>query len=339
MCYNLRNKQFCIRNKQYTKEEYENELKNIKLDSYKNLEILKVEFENILKNNAVHRENFNLKTTSSKGNYLTNCDKCVNVFSWEDSQNCRNSLRGLNTKDCIDQVVSWYDELSGNNSGVYGGYQINYSSWSNARYSEYLDLCDEVEYCFGCVGLRKKKYCILNKQYSKEKYEKLKMQIISDMKKNKEYGKFLPYSMGLGHYNLSTGIIYFPNVKKEEILKQRGYWSEDDLSSDDGISSLELPDSILNTEPNVSSQALLCPESKYRFNISPTEYEFHKRKNFALPRMHFDFRIIKRIKKTSIIKDYPYQCCYCSKNIDAYYPPEWHYQKIACEECYKQNIA
>jgi hypothetical protein len=75
MSYNLRNKKYCIRNKQYTKEEYENELKNMRLDSYKNLENLKGEFENILKNEVVHRENFNIKTTISAGNYLTNCDK------------------------------------------------------------------------------------------------------------------------------------------------------------------------------------------------------------------------------------------------------------------------
>ncbi|MFZ1019861.1 MAG: hypothetical protein WAN61_02635, partial [Minisyncoccia bacterium] len=180
MCFNLRNKQFCIKNKQYTREKYFEELKNIKLDSYKNVENLKIEFESIIKNEAVHRENFNIKTTNSTGNYLTNCDKCVNCFAWENSQNCRNSLRGLNTKDCIDQGFSWNLELSGNNGMVDGGYQIKHSACSIGRYSEYVDLCKEVEYCFGCVGLRNKKYCILNKQYSKEEYEKLKNKIISD---------------------------------------------------------------------------------------------------------------------------------------------------------------
>ncbi len=339
MCWNLRNNKYCIRNEQYTKEEYENKLKNIKLNSYKNLEILKNEFENLLKNNVVHRENFNLKTTNSVGNYLTNCDKCVNVFCWENSQNSRNSIRGMNTKDCIDQLGTWFVEVSGSNSCVYGGYELRNSSWSNARYSEYLDICDEVEYCFGCVGLKKKKYCILNKQYLKEKYEILKNKIIGDMERRGEYGKFLPYSMGLCGYNLSNAIIYFPNIAKEEIMMQGGHWSEDDMSSQDGISSLKLPDSILETDSNISSQALICPESKYRFNISTAEYEFHKRKNFALPRIHFDLRTLKKIRKTAILRSYPYKCFYCQKDIEAYYLPDWNYQKIACEECYKQNIA
>ena len=339
MSWNLRNKQYCIRNKQYTKEAYEEEIKKIRFDSFLNLVELKKEFEEILKSNVVHRENFNLRTTNSTGDYLTDCDKCVNCFSWEKSQNCRNHIRGMKTKDSIDQTFTWNTEVSGNNSGVFGGFDIKYSSWSDGRYSEYLDNCVEVEYCFGCVGLKKKKYCILNKQYTKDEYEVLKEKIITDMKNRGEYGRFLPYSMGLCEYNFSTGMIYFPDTTKDEILEKGGYWSDNDMSSEDGISSLELPDSIIETDKDISKQALICPETKYRFNISPSEYEFHKNKNFALPRVHFDWRIIKKIKRMSIIKSYLYKCFYCQKDISAYYPSEWGYQKIACEECYKQNIS
>jgi len=315
------------------------ELEKIKLDSYEGLEKLKKEFETTLKKEAVHKENSNLRCINSVGNYMTDCDKCANVFAWEYSQNCRNCLRGLKSKDCIDMAFSWNLELSGTNSGVDGGYQIKYSGASEGKYSEYVDLCKDVEYCFGCVGLRKKKYCILNKQYAKEEYEELKEKIISDMKKRGEYGKFLPYSMSPGYYNFSNGMIYFPEIKKEEVKKRGGYWLDEDLFSEDGISSQELPDSIANTQPGISFQALICPETHFRFNIAPAEYEFHKRKNFALPRLHFDRRILKRMKKISVLKNYPYQCFYCEKDIMAYYPSEWGYQKIACEECYKQNIA
>ncbi len=339
MSYNLRNKQFCIRNKQYTKDEYFKELGKINLGSHKNIEILKSEFANLTKEEVVHRENFNIKTTNSTGNYMTNCNKCSNVFSWEDSQNCRNSMRGLRCKDSIDQAFTWNTEASGDNATVDGGYQIKHSARSIGRYSEYLDLCQEVEYCFGCVGLRKKKYCILNKQYTKEEYENLRDKIVKDMTKRREYGKFLPYSMGLGYYNFSNAMVYFPNITKEEVITKGGYWSEEDLSSHDGISSLELPDSISGTSPDIVKQALVCPETKYRFNIAASEYDFHKRKNFALPRLHFDRRILKQAVKMTTTRSYPYKCFYCGKDIMAYYPPEWGYKKIACEECYKQNIA
>ena len=35
--------------------------------------------------------------------------------------------------------------------------------------------------CFGCVSIRNKKYCILNKQYTKEEYEELLPKIIAHM--------------------------------------------------------------------------------------------------------------------------------------------------------------
>ena len=50
--------------------------------------------------------------------------------------------------------------------------------------------CQRLQYClrchsssdlFGCAGLRNKQYCILNKQYSKEEYEKLVPKIIEHM--------------------------------------------------------------------------------------------------------------------------------------------------------------
>jgi hypothetical protein len=339
MSWDLRNKQYYIRNKEYTKETYEAEIKKINLGSWSTIQELKKEFNDIVKKEAIHRENFNIKTTNSVGNYLNGCDNCINVFTWSDSQNCRNCIRGLYSKDCIDQTITWNVENSGNNGSVDGGYQIKHSMYSNARYSEYLDLCEDVEYCFGCIGLRKKKYCILNRQYTKEAYETLRTQIISDMERRGEYGEFFPANLAICEQNFSENVIYFPDMDKEKVTKNGGYWSDEDLSSTDGISSLELPDNIAGTPEAISAQALICPKTHYRFNISSGEYEFHKRKNFALPRYHFDFRVIESAKKTAVTTAYPYKCFYCKKDIMAYYPPEWGYQKIACEDCYKQNIA
>ena len=39
---------------------------------------------------------------------------------------------------------------------------------TNCNYSDHLTNCAD---CFGCVGLKNKKYCILNNQLTKEQYE------------------------------------------------------------------------------------------------------------------------------------------------------------------------
>lgn len=89
-----------------------------------------------------------------------------------------------------------------------------------------MNLCIECEYCFGCVGLKKKKYCILNKQYSKEEYEELKGKIISDMKRSGEYGKFLPYEMSADRLIFQRVFCIFRN-QKEDIFETRGILGRD----------------------------------------------------------------------------------------------------------------
>ncbi len=338
MCWNLRGKSYCIENIQYTREEYLEKIKLFNLGSYNAVQSFKKRFEEILQKKVVHRENFNLKAYNSDGDYLLDCKNCHNCNTINDSEDSFNCVRGMKHKSDIDTNGCWYMELSGNCSGCTNCYAIKYSNWSSARYSEYLDLCLESEYCFGCVGLKKKKYCILNKQYSKDEYEILKDQIISDMKIRGEYGQFLPYSMSAGPFNFSTSFLYFPETKKEDILKLGGYWEDNIESNIEGLPTSELPDDIKDVPDTITTQALICPETGWRFNIAQNELIFYRDNNIPLPRLHFDVRTKNQLKYLTVLQSYLYKCFYCQKDINAYYPPEWGYQKIACEECYKQNI-
>lgn len=340
MSWNLRGKSYCILNVQYTKEEYIEKMKELSLSSYKELESLRAQYKEILRKEVVHRENFSVKTYDSFGSYLNDCKSCTNVFFWEESENCVNCLRGREAKDCIDSTGCWKIELSGNNSCCTNGYKLNYSIWCDgARYCEYCDECLEIDNCFGCVSLRKKKYCILNKQYTKEEYEELKEKIIEDMKARGEYGKFPPYSMGLCPYNLSTASIYFPEVTKEYVVEKGGYWEEVGDTKIEGMLTSDLPDSINDVDESICKQALICPETGWRYNISEAELSFLKKMKIALPRVHFDVRTKERVITTSPTKSEVYKCVYCSKDINAYYPKSWSYQKIACESCYLKEIS
>ena len=338
MCWNLRGKSYCIENIQYEREKYLEKLKSFNLSSFESIQNHKKHFLEITQKEVVHRPNFNLKVYNSDGDYLLDCKNCHNCNTINDSEDSFNCIRGMKHKSDIDANGCWYSELSGNCNGCVNLYALKYSNWSSSRYSEYLDLCIECEYCFGCVGLKKKKYCILNKQYAKDEYEQLKEKIIFDMKKNREYGQFLPYSMSAGPFNFSTSFLYFPDTKKEDILKLGGYW-EDSVESDiEGMQTSELPDDIKDVEDDIIKQALICPETGWRFNVSQNELLFYKENNIPLPRYHFDVRTKDRLKYLTVLQAYPYICLYCKKEIEAYYLPEWNYQKIACEECYKQNI-
>jgi len=340
MCWNLRNKKYCIENVQYSKEEYFGKLKEYDLGSHKGLSTLRDTFHNHIVNDAVHKDNFNVNSAGCIGNFLNDCKQCINTFAFEESEDSVNMLRGLKVKDCIDVVGSWEIELSGNIVACTAGYQLKHSSWSEGRYSEYLDLCYDCENCFACVGLRKKKYCILNKQYTEEEYFTLKSQIIGDMHKNNDYGQFLPWSMSLGPYNFSTAMIYFDHISREEVLQRGGYWQDDPMTQTDGMVATEfLPDTVLEADDKVCTQALLCPKSGHRFNIAAQELVFHKRKNIALPRTHFDVRTLNRMRTISSLIARDAVCCYCDKKVAHYYEKNNNYRKIACTKCYQSEIS
>src|SRR3989338_4069684 len=98
MSWNLRNKSYCIENVQYTKEKYQEKLKDFALDSYQSVQFFKKRFEEMAQTEVVHRENFNLKTYNSSGNCLLDVKDCNNCNTISDSEECRNCVRGFKLK-------------------------------------------------------------------------------------------------------------------------------------------------------------------------------------------------------------------------------------------------
>jgi len=144
--------------------------------------------------------------------------------------------------------------------------------------------------------------------------------------------------MSAGPFNFSTSYLYFPKTTKEEILGLGGYWQDIDESNIEGMPTSELPDSINDVDESICTQALICPETGWRFNISNNELEFYKQYNIPLPRKHFDVRIKDLVKYSMVLDTSTYNCFYCKQKIQAFYPKEWGYQNIACENCYQQNL-
>ena len=341
MCWNLRNQKYCILNQQYSKEEYKNKLKEYNLKSRREIEKLKKEFWQHLRQDAVHRQNYNVQTLNSIGNFLENDKGCHDCYFLQESENCRYVVRGYKSKETIDSVGAL--ELEKCAMGFMD--QIGYSNMcnlytTNCRYSSYLDNCEEAEYCFGCVGLRKKQYCILNKQYTKEEYENLVEQIKNDMKKRGEWGKFWPLSAAYSGYNLTMAHMQFP-MTKDEAVKFGAKWDEpNELHYDNIVSGDDLPDSIDEVKDDITKQRILCPETKLSYNITKDELAFYKEYGIPLPNRHFDWCTQERYKPFSYMGQAQYGVCtFCNKEIEHYYSPELGFKKIACLECYQKEIA
>ncbi|OGZ76123.1 MAG: hypothetical protein A2205_03680 [Candidatus Staskawiczbacteria bacterium RIFOXYA1_FULL_37_15] len=341
MCWNLKNKKYHILNQPYSKEEYEKKLEEYNLKSRASVEKLKKEFWKHIQQDAVHRQNYNVQTVNSTGNLITNDKNCHQCYFLEESENCHYVFRGFQNKEIIDSVGALKSEkcaFGSSDQFAYGNLCNLYTT--NCRYSSYLDFCEESEYCFGCVGLRKKKYCVLNKQYTKEEYESLVEKIKSDMKKNGEWGRLWPLSAAYSGYNLSLAHMQFP-MTKTEALQFGAKWEEASKPHYENIITADtLPDSIDDVKDEITKQRILCPETKLSYNITKDELAFYKEHGIPLPNRHFDWRTQEHYKPFSHMVELQCGiCAHCNKEIEHYYSPELGFQKIACMECYQREVA
>jgi hypothetical protein len=341
MCWNLRNQKYCILNQQYSKEEYSKKIEEYNLSSRASVEKLKKEFWQHIRQDATHRQNYNLQIVNSTGNSMTNDKNCYESYFIEESENCRYNFRTFGSKETIDSVGDYDAEkcaLCSMDQMAYGNLCNLYTT--SCRFSAYLDSCEESEYCFGCVGLRKKKYCILNKQYTGEEYKNLVEKIKADMKERGEWGKFFPMSSAYCGYNLSLAQMMYP-MTKDEALKFGAKWEESaEPHYENIVSGDDLPDTIGEVGDEIVKQRILCSETKLSYNITKEELQFYREHGIPLPQRHFDWRTLERFKPFSqMVTSQKGTCHYCNKEIEHYYSPELGFEKIACLECYQREVA
>ena len=339
MCWNLRNKEYYILNQPYSKETYFEKLKEYNLNSWNSVQFYKKQFTNLIKNEAIHKTNYNIKTVNSSGNFLTECKDCQNSYFFETSENCAYIFRGLSSKDAYDSNGILKGELIYNVMQLTEGYNLKNSIFcTNCRDSEYLDFCTNCDNCFGCVGLKNKSCCILNKQYSKEDYNILKDKIKEAMQKDGLVDNFFPYKMAYGGYNLSFSGILFPKAK-EEVAKMGSFWEEFEEADYSKLTISPFIDDVKDAPADIYQKVFVCEDSNRLFNIKKDELEFYRSHQIPLPHYYPDTRTMKRVVELTHIDPTSEKCFFCQKDIISYYPKEWEYKKIACEGCYLKEVA
>jgi hypothetical protein len=96
----------------------------------------------------------------------------------------------------------------------------------------YSILCEACSFCLGCVGLKNKSYCILNKQYSKEeRYEKVD-EIFMQMEKDGTLGEFFPTTMNPFYFNDTAAYLIDPTFTKEEVTAKGYLWRDEPIKVD-----------------------------------------------------------------------------------------------------------
>ena len=338
MCWNLRNKEYHILNKPYTKKEYFSKLAEFNLNSRKSLEELGNKFKEHLKNDALHKVDFNVQCESSQGNYMTECKDCEDCYFLERSRDSLYVMRGIENKDCIDTSGLLRGEFCSNICQ-----STNLNSVHSALYSfdcldsYYIDQCFNGKNLFACVGLKRKEHCILNKQYSKEEYEELVPKLIEKMEADGEWGQPLPYKMAYNGFNLSLGAFYYAETK-ESIEALGGFWEEPPRSKKLGINAKELPALAEEVSDDLVGQALKCAATGQPFRFIKKELDFYRHHNLPYPIYYPEERNRRRFTQLVPLNLKSAGCYACGKEITHYYPESWGYKKVLCEECYLKKV-
>lgn len=365
-CANLRNKSYCIFNVKYSREEYFEELQKLHLSSLASLKSIKEKCEEFWKN-SLHRFAFLKKTVDCTGDNLSEMKNCENCFGAYDNIS--------DSKFCINAVGKMSDTYDGYGPGLAElMYEIVDSgdraqhligtivTWNCVR-SAYTYNCHGSSDLFGCVGLRNKKYCILNKQYTKEEYEELVPKIIQhmidmpyvDSKQRKfKYGDFYPYDFSPYCYNETIAHEYFPKTK-DEIVSQGFKWKDSDKKNH--IVTLEakdVPDEIPENIESLLTETIGClnngdtkTKCTFAYKLILEELAFYKRFNLPLPQYCPNCRFYNRMRKTNPPRLWHRQCMcqlenhnhegICPNEFETSFAPD-RPEIVYCESCYQQEV-
>lgn len=337
-CTNLSNKSYHIFNKPCTKEEFEAERNKILNGSWKTWQEANEKYQE-MKKNVVHKSMHGVNCENSSGDHIYNCKNCSYCFDSNDSEDCIDSIsvEGKNVDSCYS--AGWPKcELIYLSSTCRGCTDIAFSSYmwfSNSM--RYCDSCVSSENCFGSIGLRRKKYCILNKEYSKEEYEALMPKIKEHMQKNGEWGELFPNSGSPFAYNETCAQDFFP-LSREEALSRGWRWKEADAKEYQAPTLAEIPDNIKDVSDTITKEILACSATGKNYKITKQELAFYRRMNLPLPRYCPEYRHKLRSEKRTPFKLWERQCAKTGKDILSSYSPD-RPETIYSEEAFLEEIS
>ncbi len=381
-CVNLQHKQHCIFNRQYSKEEYFKIFESFEVGSY-------VFVEEMKKKLVQTAQKFPVKYMHGYGNinvsgdYIFNSKNVRNSFNVECLENGAYNHSVIYGKhaDLMDVLVGGgqlcYELIVGGGTGVKFSWNIFPKSLkdisTNAYDIEYSIYASSGHDLFGCVGLSKENYCILNKRYSKKEY----LQLVPKIKRHMDempymdekemvyvYGSQFPLEFSPFAYNETIAQEYFPLTKKEVI--EKGYRWIDGVHPEYKVTiqAEDLPDSIDEVTDEFLKETISCLHKEQgrcigAFRLLPSELKFYKEMQLPLPRLCPKCRHVERIKMRNPLKLWHRTCqCAGAKSANDVYtntalhshgvtpcPAEFETsyapdrpEIVYCEQCYQAEV-
>jgi hypothetical protein len=374
-CTNLRKSSYFIFNKQYTKEEYQKQLERMKLNTISGIKEAREKTRSFWLTQPVKCHQ-GLKNINSYGSYVTNSKNVRESYiirEGEDIKYCQYLYTPVPpNRECFD-ANNWGCGMELHYETCMCGdhtYNIKFSTscWPNCKNLEYCMNLFSCSDCFACAGLKKKQYCIFNKQYTKDEYfelvEKIKKQMNEipyiDKKGNiYKYGEFFPIELSPFGYNNTLAIQHF-NMGKEEALNFGYPWIEVEKGKYTITKKIkDLPELITNVEVNIIKEIIECDKCKSPYKIISEELAFYKKENLPIPHLCPECRYEIRTSDRFKIFLYERKCmCNGKKDETGIYANNTNHfhgensctekfktgyssdrpEIVYCEKCYQQEV-
>ncbi len=339
-CVGLVGKSYCIFNKQVTKEEYKEFLLKYPLNQKSSIEYILRE-RDTLRESLPQRSFFGSRNNGVSGNHIYNAHNVhysFDVKSGENSKFCFTVRKAIDSYDAsfTGELSECYQVLTMLNSNKVIGSETILDSHD----IYYSNNCYNSDNLFGCYGLRKKSYCILNKQYSKEEYMIIKDKIIEQLKSTGDFGAFFPRQLSPFGYNEAIVNEYMPMTKDAAL--SNGFTWKDNIPGTKGQGTIE--NSKLPTNPEEYSDRLIqeiltCENCDKNYKLINREINFYKKNKLSIPNKCFNCRHAARMKKRNPRVLFAGTCAKCNKKIQTSYTTEDQLKyKVYCEKCYQQEV-
>ncbi|MBI1812385.1 hypothetical protein HYR82_01210 [Candidatus Peregrinibacteria bacterium] len=333
---NLAEREHVFLNEQLSKEDYERRIAGLELHRRSRVAEAKT-FFNVHRLRYPHRYMVGEMNEDVTGNGILRSRRAHDCYDVSDLEDCKYCAWFHQSKNCMDcyawgfpseECYSCMEAGGGCNRVLFSCVTYN---GSNVLYCYQSKSAHDV---FGCVSMRRNSYCVLNKQYSKEKYELLVPKIIEHMQRTGEWGKFFPMSLCPLSYNQTIAQDYVP-ITKERALSLGAKWSDEKAAA--SVTNETIPDSIHDTDASICEKVLTCSATNKPYKMIPQEFQFYKQNDIPVPDRAFFQRHEARLKKRNPRQLWNRSCMKCRRVMRTSFAPE-RPEKIYCEECYLKEI-
>ena len=334
-CYGLSHKKYCFFNEQLTPEAYTEKVAAILPSRSEREKYQQLAVSHFLK--YPHEATKMYTSEDSDGEMLMNCKNVHNAFNIEIAEDSKDLVICAYLKDCQDISAAGWAELCYQITSSMKSYQLLFASHcaevKDALYTIQSFNCDHL---FGCIGLYRKSYCILNKQYTKEAYEALVPRIIEHMQSTDEWSQFFPMAMSPFAYNETVAQEYFPLTKAT--VEQKGlHWQDHTLMNRYEGPQITIPDHIDQVTDEILKQILSCTECQKNYKVIQQELEFYRQRRIPASTLCLDCRHKYRLALKTPNCLYDRNCQGCQKEIKTPYAPE-RKEIVYCNGCYQEAI-